>query len=389
MKEIRVILVAGARPNFMKIAPLLRALEDHPDRFRAALVHTGQHYDNSMSETYFRGLEIRPPDHNLEVGSGTHAEQTAQIMLRFEPICRAERPDLVIVVGDVNSTIAAGLVAKKLGVGLAHVEAGLRSGDRTMPEEINRIATDSISDLFFTTEADGTANLLAEGHPADAVHFVGNVMIDNLLHQLSRQEGRATPPFAAGLRRVLPRRYVCLTLHRPSNVDDPETLSRLIRAIDAIAEGTVVLFPCHPRTRERLVEFDLIGSFHSLPGTDGQDAILANGMYLVDPLGYDDFLQLWKEAALVITDSGGLQEETTALQVPCVTVRETTERPVTVELGSNIVVGTNGTEIRRRATQALNGQWKPSQVPPRWDGKASQRIVQVIRNAYGGAGPVP
>jgi len=371
----KICLVAGARPNFMKIAPVLRAIRNHPDTLQPLLVHTGQHYDDSMSAGFFRDLGISAPDYNLEAGSGSHAVQTAGIMMKFEEVCLKQRPDLVMVVGDVNSTIAAGLVAKKLHLRLAHIEAGLRSRDRSMPEEINRIATDAITDLFFTTEKDGTANLLAEGHDPESVHFVGHVMIDNLFYQLEKQKGAAPSPLAGSLKKRLPGPYFCLTLHRPSNVDDRETLERITGALAELAARAPVLFPCHPRTRKQIGLFGLADRFTDL--TAG-DAPLAPGIHLTAPLGYDDFLYLWKNCTAMLTDSGGLQEETTALKVPCITMRETTERPITADVGSNVVVGTDPEQIVSYGADALNGKWKESRIPDLWDGKASERIVAVI-----------
>jgi UDP-N-acetylglucosamine 2-epimerase (non-hydrolysing) len=370
----KLLLVAGARPNFMKIAPLLRAAERHKNSLHSIVVHTGQHYDTEMSESFFASLGIREPDYNLGVGSGTHAVQTANIMIRFEDVCAREKPDMVVVVGDVNSTIAAGLVAKKLHIPLGHVEAGLRSRDRTMPEEINRIATDAISDLLFTTEKEGTENLLAEGHAPESVHFVGHVMIDNLLYQMNKFDGRAPSPVSSALKSKLPAKYACLTLHRPSNVDHKATLANLVNTLADIAEHTPIVFPCHPRTRKQIESFGLGGMFTNVNRGD----TLRSGIIITEPLGYADVLPLWRDATLVLTDSGGLQEETTALQVPCITMRATTERPITVEMGSNVVVGDDTEKIRSYAMQALRGKWKMSSVPPLWDGRASERIVSII-----------
>ncbi len=375
----KLILVAGARPNFMKIAPILREIERHGS-LQAVLVHTGQHYDNNMSETFFRSLELKDPDYFLGAGSGSHAVQTAAVMVAFEKVCLNEKPDAVVVVGDVNSTIAAGLVAKKLQIPLAHVEAGLRSRDRAMPEEINRIATDAISDIFFTTEEEGNRNLLAEGHAREKIHFVGHVMIDNLLHQLKKIRNSPPPKRGALIRSVLPEKYICLTMHRPSNVDNKETFSRLLGAIRKLSLGVPVIFPCHPRTWNRIDEFGLGELIHSIPSGEGQNQV-GHGLYATEPLPYDDFLYLWKDASLVLTDSGGLQEETTALDIPCITMRENTERPITVEIGSNIVVGTDADKIITLGRKALSGGWKKSSVPPLWDGRASERIVSVLNRS--------
>ncbi len=373
---IKIILVAGARPNFMKIAPVLRVLrQDYSDRIAPLLVHTGQHYDRNMSGSFFDELDIPRPDYNLEVGSGSHAQQTAAIMVRFEEVCIQEKPDMVLVVGDVNSTIAAGLVAKKLGICLVHVEAGLRSGDRTMPEEINRLATDAITDIFFTTEKHGTDNLLREGKPSEAVHFVGHVMIDNLFYQLEKLSKNGPSPEMKRFKAGLPRQYACLTLHRPSNVDRRKDLEPIVQALQDISQKIPVVFPCHPRTRARLEEFGLMSGMRepkdlSMP--------LEKGLILFPPLGYDDFLYLWKDAALVLTDSGGLQEETTALRIPCLTLRENTERPVTLEAGSNMLIGRDMDLLRKTVESILAGEFKPSGVPELWDGHASQRIAQVL-----------
>ncbi len=371
-----VLLVAGARPNFMKIAPILREIEKYPDEIKGMLVHTGQHYDRNMSGTFFNSLGIKEPDYNLEVGSGSHAFQTAEIMVRFEEVCLREDPDLVLVVGDVNSTIAAGLVAKKLHVSLAHVEAGLRSRDWTMPEEINRIATDAITDMFFTTEKEGTQNLLAEGHPAEQIHFVGHVMIDNLFYQLQRYDGKAASEFIATIRKRLPEKYICMTMHRPSNVDNKEILSGIIDALKEVSQKVPILFPCHPRTKKQITLFGFQDSFKEFPDNASP---IEPGIYLTEPLGYDDFLCLWKDASVIITDSGGMQEETTALRIPCITIRENTERPITAEIGSNVVVGTDPQKIITFCTNALNDRWKESAIPELWDGRASERIVKIIR----------
>jgi UDP-N-acetylglucosamine 2-epimerase (non-hydrolysing) len=371
----KILLVAGARPNFMKISPILREMKKPPHQIQGLLVHTGQHYDHSMSASFFKDLDIKEPDYNLEVGSGSHAVQTANIMIKFEEVCLREKPDLVLVVGDVNSTIATGLVAKKLHVGLAHVEAGLRSRDRSMPEEINRLATDAITDIFFTTEKEGTDNLIAEGHEPSSVHFVGHVMIDNLFFQLSKMGNRPPSDFAKSIKEMFPSKYICMTMHRPSNVDNKEILTRLLTAAKQLADKVPIIFPCHPRTRKNIENFGLASLFSTLPaGKKPQQ----NGFFITEPLGYDDFLYLWKDACLMLTDSGGLQEETTALKIPCITMRENTERPITAEIGSNIVVGTDGSKIGSLGEDAIKGKWKKSKIPDLWDGKASERIVKVI-----------
>jgi len=367
----------------MKIAPILRAFAKHnqenPARaFQPLLVHTGQHYDSNMSDSFFRDLGIPKPDYHLGCGGGSHAEQTAKIMVEFEKLCCAEQPAMVLVVGDVNSTIAAGLVAKKQGVTLIHVEAGLRSRDRRMPEEINRLATDAITDLFFTTEKEGTDNLLAEGQSPDKVHFVGHVMVDNLFHQVAGLGSCPPSPLVAEAMRHLPAKYFCMTMHRPSNVDDPATLARLLGAISEIAARAPVLFPCHPRTRKQIDAFGLGAGL--VPYTGGP---FGPGVHLFEPLGYNDFLHLWKGAAGMLTDSGGLQEETTALGIPCVTFRENTERPVTATEGSNILVGTDPVKLKDAAARILSGDFPKGRVPDKWDGKASERIVAILDKCRG------
>jgi UDP-N-acetylglucosamine 2-epimerase (non-hydrolysing) len=376
----KLLLVAGARPNFMKISPILRELEKHADAMQGLLVHTGQHYDHIMSASFFEDLGIKEPDYNLEVGSGSHAVQTANIMIKFEEVCLKEKPDMVLVVGDVNSTIATGLVAKKIHIDLAHVEAGLRSRDRAMPEEINRMATDAITDIFFTTENEGTTNLLAEGHDASSVHFVGHVMIDNLFYQLSKMGKSAPSELAASMKKILPQKYICMTMHRPSNVDNRETLSRLLNAAKKLSERAPVVFPCHPRTKKNIQSFGLESLLSPLSRSVSKQN---SGFFITEPLGYDDFLYLWKDACLVLTDSGGLQEETTALKIPCITMRENTERPITAEVGSNVITGTDATKIEEFGQKAIEGNWKKSLIPDLWDGKASERIVEVIRKRYG------
>lgn len=374
----KIILVAGARPNFMKIAPIMREIEKHPADLRGIIVHTGQHYDQNMSGNFFHSLGIKDPEYNLEVGSGTHAQQTANVMIRFEEVCANEKPDVVLVVGDVNSTIAAGLVAKKLNIRLCHVEAGLRSGDRTMPEEINRMATDAITDIFFTTEKEGTRNLLREGHASDSVHFVGHVMIDNLFFQLKKLEAQSAAivsPKMRSLKKRFAGPYFAMTMHRPSNVDDAEILGKLLRAISEVARNNPIVFPCHPRTRKNIERFGLLDLTSPIPSGEGP---VESGIFLLEPLGYDDFLYVWKDACCVLTDSGGLQEETTALKVPCVTMRTTTERPITAEVGSNVVVGTDTNAIIAYAQKAARGGWKACNVPELWDGRASERIVEVL-----------
>lgn len=375
---IKVILVAGARPNFMKIAPVMREINRYPNELVGLLVHTGQHYDWNMSDAFFSSLDIRQPDYNLNVGSGSHAVQTAAVMTRFEKICIGERPDVVLVVGDVNSTIAAGLVAKKLCITLGHIEAGLRSGDCSMPEEINRLATDSITDIFFTTEHEGTLNLLKEGKLKQSIYFVGHVMIDNLYHQLSQISTDGDHLIDASIKLLknrLPKHYFCLTMHRPSNVDDRDVLHDLLQAINKIAIDIPVIFPCHPRTMKNIKQFGLASLLGHCFDNQG---LVNSGILVIDPLGYNDFLYLLKDAAGVLTDSGGLQEETTALKIPCITMRTTTERPATVQIGSNEVAGIDCEKIFSLANKILSGQWKESRIPDLWDGRTSERIVKVL-----------
>lgn len=353
-------LVAGARPNFMKIAPVVRALKDHGG-LRFKIVHTGQHYDREMNEVFFEELGIPAPDVFMGAGGGSHAEQTAKIMLGFEQLCLTDRPDAVLVVGDVNSTIACSIVAKKMHIPVAHVEAGLRSGDMAMPEEINRIVTDSISDWYFVTEPAGVVNLKREGQPEEKIHFVGHVMVDNLLYQhdkLMQGDGYAFPTQAF---KISQPRYGVVTLHRPSNVDDAETFAGIGGALREISETLPLIFPVHPRTRANLEKFGInLGEHVTLTG----------------PLAYMEFLNLWKDAVVVITDSGGLQEETTALGVPCLTLRENTERPITVDEGTNVLVGTRPDKIL--AAYASLGEGKVGRRPALWDGKAAERIVSIL-----------
>jgi UDP-N-acetylglucosamine 2-epimerase (non-hydrolysing) len=355
---IRVLAVVGARPNFMKIAPLLRELQGR-ERFETTLVHTGQHYDAAMSADFFRDLGIPEPDTNLAVGSGSHAEQTAQVMVGIEKLLIEQRPDALLLVGDVNSTVAASLAAAKLLVPVAHVEAGLRSGDRSMPEEINRIVTDTLSTWCFTTEPAGDANLRREGIAAERIHLVGNVMIDTLRANQERAEKRDT------LERLhlAKHAYALLTLHRPSNVDDPRKLRALFAVLEEIHRELTVVFPVHPRTSAAIRSV--------LGGT-------APALRLLEPQGYLDFLCLMSNARVVLTDSGGIQEETTALGVPCLTLRDNTERPITVEEGTNLLVGSDAEAMRAAARRILDGDVKAGRVPALWDGRAAARIADVL-----------
>lgn len=359
---LKVIIVAGARPNFMKVAPLVAAMKRRSNDFQAILVHTGQHYDASMSDAFFRDLEMPAPDIHLGVGSGSHAAQTAAVMQAFEPVVVKERPDWTIVVGDVNSTVACALVCVKLGVKVAHVEAGLRSRDRTMPEEINRLLTDQIADLLFTPSSDGDENLLAEGIPPERIRMVGNIMIDSLLGQLERA-GSSTVRADLGIEN---QDYAVLTLHRPSNVDDRGALVRILDALEKISERLPIIFPAHPRTRKMIEELGLSGRLEG------------NGeLRMITPLAYLDFLRLFSGARLVLTDSGGIQEETTVLGIPCITLRENTERPITVEMGTNTIAGTATAKIVAAALHALEKPPDKSSrpIPPLWDGHTAERIL--------------
>ncbi len=360
---MKLLHVVGARPNFMKVAPVIRA--GRTSGHQQVLVHTGQHYDHAMSEAFFQDLDLPQPDINLEVGSGSHAVQTAAIMVAFEPVLKETGPDWILVYGDVNSTIACALVAAKAGVRIAHVEAGLRSRDRTMPEELNRLLTDQLADLCLTPSRDGDTNLRAEGIPDSRIQFVGNVMVDTLLHLLSRARNtRAAEKFG-----LADGPYTFVTLHRPSNVDDPETLAELLGALDDLAADMPVIFPIHPRTKNRIQQF-------------GLDQ-LARRVRLVEPLGYLETIALVDRARLVLTDSGGLQEETTVLGIPCLTARPNTERPITVTEGTNQLVASTRTAVIEAAHRILrvplNG--KPLQVPELWDGHAAERIIARLGNA--------
>ncbi|HZW29640.1 MAG TPA: UDP-N-acetylglucosamine 2-epimerase (non-hydrolyzing) [Isosphaeraceae bacterium] len=355
---MKLVVVAGARPNFMKIAPLMWEIQRR-DGVAAYLVHTGQHYDERMSRLFFEELAIPRPDVDLGVGSASHAVQTAEVMKRFEPVVLEQRPDAVLVVGDVNSTIACALVAVKLGVPVAHVEAGLRSFDRTMPEEINRILTDAISQWLFVTERSGVENLRREGIPADRIFLTGNVMIDTLLacRELSRRSTIREDLHLAG------REFGVLTLHRPANVDEPGVLGGILAAIGRIQRELPIVFPVHPRTRKAL---------------ESQNLAALPGLIVTEPLGYLDFMKLLAEARLVLTDSGGIQEETTVLGVPCLTLRNNTERPVTIDQGTNRLVGLDPQRIVAAATRVLLEPPGAGRVPDLWDGRAAARIIDVL-----------
>jgi UDP-N-acetylglucosamine 2-epimerase (non-hydrolysing) len=361
-----IYLVAGARPNFMKIAPIVRALQAQ-QALSFKIIHTGQHYDRDMNDVFFEELGIPQPDVFMAAGGGSHAQQTAKIMVGFEELCMAERPAAVLVVGDVNSTLACSIVAKKLNIPVAHVEAGLRSGDMSMPEEINRLVTDSISDWFFATEPAAVEHLRREGKPDSAVHYVGHVMVDNVLFQADKLTRADTSGFETAAFKAAAQKdggkYGVVTMHRPSNVDDPVMFARIAGALKDISAELPLIFPVHPRTRANIEKF----------GID-----LGPNVTLAGPQAYMAFLNLWKDAAVVLTDSGGLQEETTALGVPCVTIRENTERPVTVEEGSNVLAGTDPEKIMLEARKVLRGQGKQGRRPQLWDGKAAERIVAVL-----------
>jgi UDP-N-acetylglucosamine 2-epimerase (non-hydrolysing) len=357
-RPIRLVIIAGARPNFMKIAPFMKALAQDTD-FDLVLIHTGQHYDDNMSGQFFRDLGIPDPQYHLEVGSGSHAWQTAEIMKRIEPVLHECSPQAVVVVGDVNSTVAASLVAKKLGIDVVHVEAGLRSFDRSMPEEINRIVTDSICDLFFVTEESGQANLLREGVEPDRIHMVGNLMIDSLRQNL---EIARTSDIADRIG-IGTQSYGLVTLHRPANVDDDRALREILGALTVISKNVPLYWPMHPRTRARLQNGNI-----NLPAS----------IHALDPLGYLDFLSLESRSSIVLTDSGGIQEETTVLGVDCLTLRDNTERPITVELGTNRLAGTRKETILA-AWDERNGKVRKKQTPPLWDGLAGTRCRQVLR----------
>jgi len=361
--QIKVVLVVGARPNFMKIAPLWLEVNRSPSSFTPVLLHTGQHYDYEMSKVFFEDLDLPEPDYFLGVGSGTHAEQTARTMIEFEKVLVKERPDLVMVVGDVNSTLACSVTAKKLLIPVAHVEAGLRSFDMTMPEEINRKVTDAISDFLFTPSMDGNRNLVREGVRPDKIHFVGNIMIDSLIRVLSRitelDEHRVLNEF--GLEKG---RYVLVTLHRPSNVDQKETLWEILDFLNTLSPRIPIIFPVHPRTKKNMDGFRVSEPLHQ-------------NFKIIEPLRYKEFIALEKKPRFVLTDSGGIQEETTYLNIPCLTLRPNTERPVTIVEGSNELVTID--QLEEKANLILTGNWKQGKIPELWDGKTGERIVEILK----------
>lgn len=356
---MKIINVVGARPNFMKIAPIIEEMRKFPGSISPMLVHTGQHYDDNMSKQFFKDLQLPEPDVFLGVGPGTHAQQTAKIMVEFEKILVKEKPDLTLVVGDVNSTLACALASVKLNIPVAHVEAGLRSFDRAMPEEINRLMTDAISDYLFITEKEAEVNLLKEGKPKDKIFFVGNVMIDTLLKNKAKGDSSGI----LSELRLAPKKYALLTLHRPENVDNEDKLRQLIDILYEIKKHIAVVFPVHPRTRGKLDNLGLSDN---------------DGLKLTGPLGYLDFIKLMSEAKCVLTDSGGIQEETTILRIPCLTLRENTERPVTITQGSNMLLGTDREKILKEVMSVLSGKSRNSAIPEFWDGQAAVRIVLIL-----------
>ncbi len=380
--KIKIINVVGARPNFMKIAPIMSEMK-RCECIQPLLVHTGQHYDKNMSKLFFEDLEIPKPDIDLEVGSGSHAVQTAEVMKRFEPVLLKERPDYILVVGDVNSTIACALTASKLGIKTIHVEAGLRSFDRKMPEEVNRVLTDCISDLLFTTERNAENNLIREGIDKEKIFFVGNVMIDTLLkHREKAQKSQILDTLGLSINNnIVP--YTVLTLHRPSNVDNSENLRCILEALSVLSEKQLVIFPVHPRTRKNIASFGLNKLLNISDGSDSSSYSTSNGIRLIDPIGYLEFMNLMARAKLVMTDSGGMQEETTVLQIPCLTIRENTERPITITEGTNIMVGNDKDKIIKEGLKILNGNIKQGHIPELWDGKAAGRIINVILDRHG------
>jgi len=361
IRKKRIFLVAGARPNFMKIAPLYEAMKKS-SKFQPVIVHTGQHYDKNMSQVFFRELGLPKPHIYLGVGSGSHAVQTSKIMVEFEKVCLKEKPLMVLVVGDVNSTLACSVVSSKLLISIAHIEAGLRSFDRTMPEEINRIVTDSLSDYLFTTCRDANKNLAKEGVNRNKIFFTGNVMIDTLKKFIIKAEKRKT------FRRLSLNdgAYALLTLHRPSNVDDKATLEKILKTMAQISMKTKIIFPAHPRTKKQIEKYKL------------KKYLQKGKIKVIEPVGYLDALNLMKHSRFVLTDSGGMQEETTVLGVPCITMRENTERPITVTQGTSTLVGNSTAKITRAVNQILNGKYNKGKIPELWDGKSARRIVKIL-----------
>lgn len=364
---MKILNIVGARPNFMKIAPLHRAFSNHP-AIDSKILHTGQHYDEKMSDIFFNQLELPKPDFYLGIGGGSHTYQKAHVMLKFEEILKEEKPDVVLVVGDVNATPACSIVAVKMGITTVHVEAGLRSGDRAMPEEVNRIITDAICNDLFVTEQSGMVNLAKEGVPDEKVHFVGNVMIDSLIYY---REKAKQEPILEQLK-VQAKEYILMTMHRPSNVDNRESLEDILEIIEEATKHKTVVFPMHPRTSNNIKNFGLEDRLHAI-----------ENLALLGPQGYLQFLKLMDNAALIITDSGGIQEETTYLQVPCMTFRDSTERPISVELGTNVLMkDLNPETVCRQMEKILNGETKKGVIPPLWDGRASERIMNILIEKY-------
>ena len=380
---MKILNVVGTRPNFIKIGPIIDAIRErshHGEGIEQVLVHTGQHYDRQLSALFFEQLGIPAPDVNLEVGSGSHAVQTAEIMTRFETVCLEQTPSHVLVVGDVNSTIACALVAAKLGIRIIHVEAGLRSFDRTMPEEINRILTDAIADELFTTEQSANDNLRREGISDSKVHFVGNVMIDSLLrHRRKAEQSLVLKCLDLVDENHDAKSYGVLTLHRAATVDDADRFREILEAVVEISKELPIVFPIHPRTKSRIAAFGFHGNFRWEPLSADKSNAHAAKIIAVEPLGYLDFLRLVSSAQIVLTDSGGIQEETTILGIPCITLRESTERPVTVEQGTNVLAGVKKGDILTRAyAQLARPRAACPSAPPLWDGKAAERIVDCL-----------
>ena len=361
---MKVVNIVGARPNFVKIAPLMQAMVKS-SIIDPILLHTGQHYDYNMSESFFRELEIPEPDVYLNVGSDTHGKQVAKIMKKFDDFCEEHHPELVVVVGDVNSTMACSLVAVKRHIKVAHIEAGIRSYDRSMPEEVNRIVTDSVADLLLPPSQDAVENLLKEGHASEQIHLVGNIMIDTLL----KNQQKILRSDIIQTLKLSPQEFALLTLHRPSNVDDLQSLGNIIEALEVIQNRIKIVFPVHPRTKKRIEEFGLMNRINH-----------SENIILTEPLGYFDFGKLVYDANFVMTDSGGIQEETTVYQIPCITIRDNTERPVTIWQGTNELAGSNKEKIIDFANQILDGNWKKGTIPELWDGKTAERIVNVFEN---------
>ena len=376
MRKIRILSVVGARPNFMKMAPVLRELSKYAD-FECRLVHTGQHYDESMSRVFFQDLRMPNPDFNLNVGSGSHAVQTGEIMRRFEEVCESMKPNLVIVGGDVNSTLACSLTAAKLQIPVAHIESGLRSFDRSMPEEINRIVTDSVSDFLFTTEESGNQNLRREGVREEKIHFVGNTMIDSLVHCYDLLD---RSPLNGPLATLNGAPYFLATIHRPSNVDDPAKLSQVLEILESASQMAPLFFVAHPRTRDHLKGVN--GGKRLIDITNGTPSIQRGFIYLLPPLPYLDFLRMMAKCKAVLTDSGGIQEETTFLGIPCLTMRNNTERPITVELGTNQLVGLQRENIIACLHRIMRGERRDASTPPLWDGHAAERVMDILRNSF-------